>query len=40
MSLKEKFESLWDTHDADYFERLQTKKEEALSEFMIVQKAI
>jgi hypothetical protein len=40
MTPKAKLLSLQDIHDAEYFERLQTRKEDAISEFMVVQKAI
>ena len=36
----QKFQALWDDRDADYFERIQTRKESALQEYCIIQKAI
>ena len=40
MSTMQKFQALWDERDADYFERMQTRKESALQEYCIIQKAI
>lgn len=36
----QKFKTLWDEHDAEYFERMQTRKETAVHEYCIIQKAI
>ena len=40
MTVMEKFQDLWDERDANYYERLQTRKELALQEYSIIQKAI
>lgn len=40
MTTMQKFQALWDDRDADYFERIQTRKESALQEYCIIQKAI
>ena len=40
MTTLQKFQALWDDRDADYFERIQTRKESGLQEYCIIQKAI
>ena len=36
MTTMQKFQALWDDRDADYFERIQTRKESALQEYCII----